>query len=225
MLFGGKMKLRFTSSLLVLLAALLVAPAIFAGPVTWTSWNSTGTNQVSGTLGGVGVTYSGGYFFAQTNNMGIDYWNPQAAYLSGTVSNAPDSQSVDIIAIGTGGQGETITFSSPVTNPILAVISVNGPGLYFSAPFNVLSDGCGYWGCGNLYVGAGNLLYSNGEGTGAIQFPGTFTQITINEQGSENWRGFTVGVLPTGTPEPGTLVMFGSGILGLAGILRRKINM
>ena len=26
------------------------------------------------------------------------------------------------------------------------------------------------------------------------------------------------------TPEPGTLIMFGSGILGLAGVLRRKIN-
>jgi len=29
----------------------------------------------------------------------------------------------------------------------------------------------------------------------------------------------------TTTPEPGTLVMFGSGILGLAGVLRRKINL
>jgi len=27
------------------------------------------------------------------------------------------------------------------------------------------------------------------------------------------------------TPEPGTLIMFGSGILGLAGVLRRKINL
>ena len=29
----------------------------------------------------------------------------------------------------------------------------------------------------------------------------------------------------TGTPEPGTLVMVGSGLIGLAGILRRKINL
>ena len=33
---------------------------------------------------------------------------------------------------------------------------------------------------------------------------------------------FNMGATPT--PEPGTLIMFGSGILGLAGILRRKIN-
>src|SRR5664279_857324 len=155
------MKLRFTPRVLALvIAATLVAPAAFAGTVTWADWTTAGSNQVSGTLGGVGITYSGAYFFAQVNNVGTDYWNPQAPYLSATVSNAPDSQSVDIIAIGTGGQGETITFSSPVTNPVLAVISVNGPGLYFSAPFNVLSDGCGYWGCGSLLVGSNNLLYS-----------------------------------------------------------------
>ena len=34
---------------------------------------------------------------------------------------------------------------------------------------------------------------------------------------------FDMGATPT--PEPGTLVMFGSGILGLAGVLRRKINL
>jgi PEP-CTERM motif-containing protein len=27
------------------------------------------------------------------------------------------------------------------------------------------------------------------------------------------------------SPEPGTLMMFGSGVLGLAGLLRRKINL
>jgi PEP-CTERM motif len=34
---------------------------------------------------------------------------------------------------------------------------------------------------------------------------------------------FDMGATPT--PEPGTLVMFGSGILGLAGLVRRKINL
>ena len=208
----------------LLLLVLVGASAASAATVTWTDWSSQSANLVSGTMGGVSVAYSGAYFFAQTNNIGIDYWNPQAPYLSSTVSNAPDSQSVDIIAIGTGGVGETITFSQPVMNPLLAIVSVNGPGLYFSAPFTVLSDGCGYWGCGQLFVGANNLLYSNGEGHGVIMFQGTYSQITIDEQGFEDWRGFTIGMLPQNTvPEPGTLMLLGSGVLGLAGVLRRKL--
>jgi hypothetical protein len=38
-------------------------------------------------------------------------------------------------------------------------------------------------------------------------------------------QGGEFNLAPTTTPEPGTLVMFGSGILGLAGVLRRKINL
>ena len=40
--------------------------------------------------------------------------------------------------------------------------------------------------------------------------------------------GYTLGGefnLAPSTPEPSTLIMFGSGILGLAGVLRRKINL
>ncbi len=35
----------------------------------------------------------------------------------------------------------------------------------------------------------------------------------------------TFGTQSSTTPEPGTLVMFGSGILGLAGVLRRKLSL
>ena len=35
----------------------------------------------------------------------------------------------------------------------------------------------------------------------------------------------TLSVIPTGTPEPGTFVLLGSGILGFAGLMRRKINL
>ena len=36
------------------------------------------------------------------------------------------------------------------------------------------------------------------------------------------YSGFLTG---TSLPEPGTLVLFGSGIVGMAGLLRRKLNL
>jgi PEP-CTERM motif len=69
-------------------------------------------------------------------------------------------------------------------------------------------------------------------------FDGTITQWSMSgvQMGTETLTGFPPGFNPlvegmsfnfqqtVGSPEPGTLVMFGSGVLGLAGLLRRKFN-
>lgn len=48
----------------------------------------------------------------------------------------------------------------------------------------------------------------------------------VTTQGNLNFSSIVnVTFNATATPEPGTLIMFGSGIVGLAGILRRKINL
>jgi PEP-CTERM motif-containing protein len=38
------------------------------------------------------------------------------------------------------------------------------------------------------------------------------------------WYLDDVSVVKTGTPEPASLLLFGSGILGLAGVIRRKLG-
>jgi hypothetical protein len=66
----------------------------------------------------------------------------------------------------------------------------------------------------------------------SMSFVPSATSVTFHFQGVPNLTppSYEVGVDNfqisggTGTPEPGTLVMLGSGVLGLAGILRRKIN-
>lgn len=69
-----------------------------------------------------------------------------------------------------------------------------------------------YQAIGSGYVFA--IADSNtGDGLGQSQYG--------NNQLYLNFLNGTSGT----TPEPGTLVMFGSGIIGLAGMLRRKINL
>ena len=49
---------------------------------------------------------------------------------------------------------------------------------------------------------------------------------SLNAAAGGDWAvGGSIYGAQTPTPEPGTLIMFGSGMLGLAGILRRKINL
>lgn len=59
-----------------------------------------------------------------------------------------------------------------------------------------------------------------------VSFSGT--AMSVNFSGTANFIGFddvTLGSSTPGTPEPGTLVLFGSGVLGLAGFVRRKFNL
>ncbi|MBI2815668.1 MAG: hypothetical protein HYX72_01890 [Acidobacteria bacterium] len=188
----------------LLLAIFLAMPCLLlaqtSSNIYWSDWTTATAGATNGSASGaitlsgsqtIGVTYSGDVYFAQTNS-GTNYWNPNV-YTSSTVSNSP-SPNTDIIAFGNGTSPNTITFSQPVTNPVFAFVSLNGPSITFNAPFTVLSSGCGYWGCGNLVFGTGNVLSSNGEGHGTIMFPGTFTSISFQQNGGEYWRGFTVGI-------------------------------
>ena len=59
------------------------------------------------------------------------------------------------------------------------------------------------------------------EGNGTIQFSGTYTSITWTNPTFEDWYGFTVEVPHASVPEPGTIAVFGVGLIGL-GLLRRR---
>ena len=71
-------------------------------------------------------------------------------------------------------------------------------------------------GAQSIYNQVTGLSFHTGE------FPGVSFYVPVN--GTESWQGENAQTFMGSTPEPGTLVMFGSGLLGLAGIARRKFN-
>lgn len=203
-----------------------------AAPVFWTDWTAATTEQVAGTLnvGGTAldVTYSGAYSFANTNG-GTNYWVPVAPYLSAEVDNGPPDP--DIVALNAGGT-VTISFSQPVVDPLLAIVSWNGNTVDFGVPIEFLSFGAGFWGNGTPQVNtAGTGFFGSGEVHGVLRLPGTHSQITFSHT-SENWHGFTVGVFGVddggnggggpSVPEPGTLGLLALGAIGLLARRRRR---
>lgn len=211
------LKLASAASCAVLLSTSAASAAV---SVTWTSWTTASAGIVGGSIGAVGVTYNGPYSFAQTNNVGTDFW-VDGGYTQGVV-NRPTG--VDVIALDAGGT-KTITFSAPVTDLYMAFTSWNGNTVTFDRPFAVVSEGAGYWGSGTFGTFGGNTGFNGlGEVHGVLKFSGTFSSLTFTDT-SENWHGFTLGLGAGGIPEPATWAMMiaGFGMVGATLRSRRRI--
>jgi hypothetical protein len=115
----------------------------------------------------------------------------------------------------------------------MAVLSLGQPGVFttydFDAPFDIVSQGTGYWGGhgSSLAELPGDILRGN-EGHGTIQFIGTFSTFSWVVPTPEFWHGFTFGIRtteriepdPTEVPEPASLLLLVSGLA--AGAARKR---
>ncbi|HWY61369.1 MAG TPA: PEPxxWA-CTERM sorting domain-containing protein [Rhizomicrobium sp.] len=200
-------------------AAMMAATSANADTIDWTHWTASGAGTASGaTSGGVGVTFTGDIVSLVAN---YPSWTPTGTYVGGTVGNAPPQSGGIIQLFGGNRDVNTISFSTALVNPVIAIWSLGQGGIdasynFINAPFTIEAGGPSAEYGGSSITSSGDTVFGV-EGNGTIQFTGTYTSISFTNPVFEDWYGFTVGNdVTAGVPEPATWAMFllGFGAIG-----------
>jgi hypothetical protein len=209
------------------ICALSLASAVDAAQIEWVDWTAANTTSASGaTAGGITVSFSGNLNPAAQTAGGTDYWAsfPSTYTSPPIVDNAPPDSDIIRLEGGVNTGVQVLTFSKPVENPVMAILSLGQSGVPvnydFDTPFDILNVGPGFFdggGTGTLVELAGDILQGV-EGHGLIQFQGTVTSISWTTPDNEFWHGFQIGVVP----EPSSLALVALGLVGLIGLALRK---
>jgi hypothetical protein len=176
--------LNLFSAAVVCSAAFIASTSDALATTMWTDWTEIAfgdPGSASGTLGSTTISYSGEVIGNSNINGTSTIWNPESTYVGGLVDTSPDSVG-DHIALNGSTNTSTISFSTPVLDPVIAIWSLGQPGATASFTYDatpILQVG----GPNSIYGGSsiiidGNTVSGN-EGNGVILFDGVISSISF----------------------------------------------
>jgi hypothetical protein len=196
--------------------AVLLSILALALPIAALASSQIDFNAQGGTLSGsnAGLSLTGATLIGVTNYFGLS-----------TVGTNLGSVSFTTGALLTGTLAGGGTFSSTGSTFMIVGNGVNGVplGTIFSGSFvddiTLTESGTSLHNYGLFGVVSGTLS-TGGTATGPV---------VLNFATGKGWMGepVTIGSIDTSVvvPEPGTLTLFGTGLIGLGGMLRRKLRL
>jgi hypothetical protein len=84
---------------------------------------------------GIGIAYAGEVLSNSTVNNTATNWAPDSSFVGGSSTTSPSSVGDIITIAGLFTGTNTVSFSSPVVDPLLAIWSLGAPGLPASFSF------------------------------------------------------------------------------------------
>ncbi len=222
-------------AILFAVALLVTAPAAFA--VSWTDWPES---IVSGSGSGVitlgSDTVNVGFSGPVSGFSNDGYWyhpNGPTPQMIATYGNLNPSEMIQEMYTGR----VTLTFSKPVVDLYIALVSVGQPNYNVSYAFQNLQNSIEVYSYGfhdsfgfngPIAYGINGNTFTGAEFSGILKLAGTYTSLTFDIGPNETWHGFNIGAASVSNevpavPEPATMLLLGLGLMGIAG-MRKKFK-